>query len=503
MPVDSKRPDLTFIHLNDTYRIDAVEDGTRGGFARVATLVQQLKKDGREVRMLHGGDFLYPSLESQIWAGEQMIEALNYLADLAPLIVVPGNHEFDPRTADSLKQAVRDSRFEWLADNVTFDTGDAGIDASFRNHYVMETAGHRIGVVTLTLTEDGESRPYANIDRDYVAVAERSINALEEKGVDLIFGLTHLLLEDDRKIAALKARHPKLLFITGGHEHEPEFEEGNAATAIIMKGASNARTIWQIDIDFAGDNGLPRVDTQDISIDESIASDAGYQVIADKWRQRLLQTAPFLPAKLGEAAVPLDGREVAIRNDESNLGNFIVDQMRGAFGTPPSDLAFVNSGTLRLDDFIAGDISFEDVGRTFGFSSYLRYMTIRGDDFRALLEAGFRGTGPSKGYFPQVSGFRVCVDRSATEGHRIVQMLVPDGEGWSEIDAERDYLLIAPDYIFRGGDGYDFSKARDVSRPGSELQYLVLDAILVAQAKGEMVGELLNPKSSVWIARQK
>jgi 5'-nucleotidase len=102
MPVDSKRPDLTFIHLNDTYRIDAVEDGTRGGFARVATLVQQLKKDGREVRMLHGGDFLYPSLESQIWAGEQMIEALNYLADLAPLIVVPGNHEVDPRTADSL-----------------------------------------------------------------------------------------------------------------------------------------------------------------------------------------------------------------------------------------------------------------------------------------------------------------------------------------------------------------------------------------------------------------
>jgi hypothetical protein len=72
-------------------------------------------------------------------------------------------------------------------------------------------------------------------------------------------------------------------------------------------------------------------------------------------------------------------------------------------------------------------------------------------------------------------------------------MLVPDGEGWSEIDAERDYLLIAPDYIFRGGDGYDFSKARDVSRPGSELQYLVLDAILVAQANGEMVGELLIP----------
>ena len=37
-------------------------------------------------------------------------------------------------------------------------------------------------------------------------------------------------------------------------------------------------------------------------------------------------------ARVGEAAVPLDAREVTIRNEESNWGNFVVDQMRGAFG---------------------------------------------------------------------------------------------------------------------------------------------------------------------------
>jgi 2',3'-cyclic-nucleotide 2'-phosphodiesterase (5'-nucleotidase family) len=316
---------------------------------------------------------------------------------------------------------------------------------------------------------------------------------LERENVDLVFGLTHLLIEDDQEIARLKASHPKFLFIAGGHEHEPEFKEGSASAAIIMKGASNARTIWQIEVEFSDDDLPPRIETQVISIDESIASDPGYDAIADKWRQRLLETAPFLPAKVGAAALPLDGREVIIRNDESNLGNFIVDQMRTAFGNPPADLAFVNSGTLRLDDFIAGDINFEDIGRTFGFSSYLRYMTIRGGDFRALLEAGYRGVGPSKGYFPQVSGFRVCVDYTRPSGNRIVQMLVPRGSGWAEIEAHRDYVLVAPDYIFRGGDGYDFSQARNASRPGSELQYLVLDAILVAQAKGEKVGEAVNP----------
>lgn len=488
-------PDLTLVHLNDTYRIDAVEDGTRGGLSRVATIVRELKEDGREVRITHGGDFLYPSLESQLWAGEQMVEALNFLHGLAPMLVVPGNHEFDPRTPDSLVAAVRQSQFDWLSDNVAFATGDAGVDAAFQRGFTFSIGDRNIGVFSLTMAEEagGDSRDYASIDTDYVDIAAKQIEALESKGVDFIFGLTHLLLEDDRKIAGLKAAHPSFLFIVGGHEHEPEFEEGDSDTAVIMKGASNARTIWQVNIYFTGGGTLPRVDTTVLSVDETIPLDDDYQLIANRWRQKLLELAPFLESKLGEAAVPLDGREVAMRNDESNLGNFIVDQMRGAFGDPSADLAFVNSGTLRLDDFIAEDITFEDVGRTFGFSSFLRYMTMNGGDFRTLLEAGFRGVGPSKGYFPQVSGFRVCVDRNRPSSNRIVQMLVPAGNGWSEIDAGKDYLVVAPDYIYRGGDGYDFSRARDVSRPGSELQYLVLDAILNAQAKGEKIGKAIDP----------
>jgi len=37
---------LKFIHLNDTYRIDAVEDGNAGGFSRVVTLIRGLQKQG-------------------------------------------------------------------------------------------------------------------------------------------------------------------------------------------------------------------------------------------------------------------------------------------------------------------------------------------------------------------------------------------------------------------------------------------------------------------------
>ncbi len=78
-------PGLTFIHLNDTYRLGAVEDGDKGGLGRVVTVVRELQSRGRDVRILHGGDFLYPSLESQLWGGEQMVDAFNYLDDVAPM----------------------------------------------------------------------------------------------------------------------------------------------------------------------------------------------------------------------------------------------------------------------------------------------------------------------------------------------------------------------------------------------------------------------------------
>jgi len=133
---DSSR--LTFIHLNDTYRVGAVEDGTKGGLGRVVTLIRDLQSEGRDVRILHGGDFLFPSLESQLWSGMQMVDALNYIDDLAPLYAVAGNHEFDPRTPAHLIDAVRASRFDWLGDNYSFNTGEADVDKALNKSFTFE-----------------------------------------------------------------------------------------------------------------------------------------------------------------------------------------------------------------------------------------------------------------------------------------------------------------------------------------------------------------------------
>jgi len=485
---------LTFIHLNDMYRVGAVEDGTKGGFGRVVTVVRGLQAEGREVRVLYGGDLLYPSLESQLWNGLQMVEALNYIDALAPVYFVAGNHEFDRRTPEHLINAMRESEFDWLGDNYRLNTGDAAVDAMLQSRFTFDYEGKTIGIFSLTshVDDGGNDRDYVPIDKNYLDVAERVIEEFESQGADLIIGLTHLYMTTDRQIARLREDHPTLSFIVGGHDHEPEFSALRDDSAAVMKGASNARAIWRIDVSF-DDDGLPQIQVHMLDLGQRVAMDADYEGINQKWRARLLQLYSFLEAKVGEAAFPLDATEETTRSEETAWGNFVVDQMLTAFGEPAADLAFINSGTLRIDDFIADDISFEDIGRTFGFSSFLRYMTISGAEFRQVMEAGYRGAGGSQGYFPQISGFRVCVDRSRETGSRIISLQVPRDDGWQEIDSEKEYTLVVSDFLYGGGDGYELPQDRLVSKPGSELKYLVLDAILRAQAEGSKIGEPVDP----------
>jgi 5'-nucleotidase len=441
------------------------------------------------VHILHGGDFLYPSLESQLWDGLQMVDAMNFIDAVAPLHITSGNHEFDRRGPEQLAAAINASEFDWLGDNYVFKTGDPQADAALKSGFTFSHGDKTVGVFALTLHGDdgGNYRDYIDIDKEYEDVAERAILALEQRGVDVIIGVTHLHMWRDLAIARLKAQHPKLAFVVGGHEHEPQYSRV-ANSAVVMKGASNARVIWQIDVDFDASGGYS-VSEKRIQLDESVPFDPEYEVLADKWNSRLLEKFPFLEARVGMAALPMDVREEQVRSSETSWGNFIVDQMRVAFGEPMADLAFINSGTLRIDDYIEGDIRFEDIGRTFGFSSFLRYTTVTGAEFKRIMEAGYRGGPESQGYFPQVSGFRVCVDRSRNEFDRIVSLQIPTNDGWGEIVDDHEYTLVVPDFLYGGGDGYEIPKDRFASRPGSELKYLVLDAILRAQGLGEAVGE--------------
>ena len=474
------------VQINDVYRIDPVENGSAGGLGRVATLVERTRRETRAPTIiLHAGDFIAPSLESRYFAGLQMIDALNFLHARAPLLAVPGNHEFDERRPETFVGAVKASRFPWLASNVALSTGDAAVDAALRPDTVMTLGGMRVGVFALTFLD--APRTYARADTAYVAIARRKIRALEERGAEIIVGLTHLDLADDRRVAALRREHPRFLWIAGGHEHFLIREQGTDSTALITKGDSNARRVWRVLLGRRG--GAPAVHADSVPLDASIAVDPAYRTqVEQKWRAALLEKLPFFDARIGTSAVALDGTEETVRNAESNWGNWLADQMRTAFPDVRTDAAVLNGGAIRIDDTFQGPIRWEHLARTFGFPTRVALVWLRGRDLReTLLERSVSG-GRGEGRFLQVSGLRFTFDRRREPGQRVTRVEMREGDGWAPLDDARVYVVAVPDYLYGGGDGYHFKdRAILTVPPGPELRLIAFEALTNAFSRGESI----------------
>ena len=479
------RPAAAFIQLNDVYRIDAVENGRVGGLGRVVTAAERARRTGLPVRVLHAGDFIAPSLESRYFAGRQMIDALNFLHARAPMIVVPGNHEFDERRPAMLAGAIKASRFPWLANNVRLNTGDAQADARLGTDTIIDAGGMRVGIFTLTFLD--APREYATMDSAYVAIAERQIRELEQQGAEAIIGLTHLDLAVDRQIAALRAAHPKLVWIAGGHEHFLIHHPLTDSTAAITKGDSNARRIWQVVLGRRG--GAPAVRADSIVLDAGVPVDPTYQrQVQAKWTDSLRAKIPFFDQVIGRSATRMDAAEETVRDAESAWGNWLADVMRRAYPDIPADVAVLNGGAIRIDDAIEGDIRWEHLARTFGFPTRVGLVWLRGRDLReTVLERGVSG-GRGEGRFLQVSGLRFTFDRTLPAGRRVTGVDIRRGDAWEPLDDARVYVVAVPDYLMGGGDAYTFHNRAIMSvPPGPDLRLMAFDALAAAYAAGQPI----------------
>ncbi|HYH78271.1 MAG TPA: 5'-nucleotidase C-terminal domain-containing protein [Longimicrobium sp.] len=478
-------PTLSVLQLNDVYRIDAVQNGQAGGLGRVVTLAHQAKAAGTETMVFHAGDAIAPSLESRYFGGLQMVAALNHLHAAAPLLFVPGNHEFDERRQGSFVAAVKASRFPWLAGNLALSTGDDAVDRALgRDTLLVTRGGLKVGVFTLTFIDS--PRDWARADSAFVQDAERMIAALERRGAEVIVGLTHLDRATDREISRLRRRHPRFAWISGGHEHYRLSDPLSDSTALITKGQSNARGIWRVTLSRAGRRGMATAEA--IAIDSTIAIDPGYQAqVADVWQARLLERVPFLNAVIGRSETMMDATEETVRNAESAWGNWLADQMRTAFPSIRTDAAVLNGGAMRVDDAFGDTLRWEHLARTFGFPTRVALVTLRGSEVKAMLENGVSG-GQGEGRFLQLSGLKVAFDRSRPDGQRVLDVQVQRDSAWAPLAADGTYVVAVPDYLYGGGDRYTFA-ARAVAKvePGPDLKLIAFDALSAAYARGQAI----------------
>jgi len=478
--------ELIIIQLNDIYRLDAVRAGKRGGLARVVSLLRQLKAQNPQVpvMVLHAGDFLSPSLESNVFHGAQMIDAMNFINEVAPLYVVPGNHEFDYSETDKayLTDAILKSKFPWIVSNV--DRSDPAVLPTLRDntrtHIVIPFDRVKLGVFGLTIdgAQGGKDRSYGPISGDYARIAATEIQQLEDEGADVVVGLTHLNIGDDHELAKLKQQHSRFRWIAGGHEHTLNREPSSAGTALITKGDSNARTVWKISIVKSGSNFDVREES--VVIDESIQSDPAFtRDVENFYRAKLREDRAYMDTVVAPIANRCyDGTEEAVRDRESDWGDFLTDTMRTAFKGVTADVAVLNGGSIRIDDTICDRITFENLERTFAYETPVVLIKLKGADLKKYVLEESANSKRGDGRFLQVSGVSFRRDSSATGSDVLKDLQLQSGRGSTPFIDTKTYVVAVNKYIFDCGDGYKFRQlVTDYIPAGADLRALTYAAL--------------------------
>lgn len=424
---------LQFLLVNDVYQIepDAQE---RGGLARLASLVRQLRRETPHTLFVLAGDTLSPSLLSSFFRGRHMVEAWNAMGlDAAAF----GNHEFDFGPA-VLAERMAESRFLWIGSNVLERATSRPFGGAAR-WMRRDFDGARVGLVGLT-TLDTAVTSNAGPEVIFRPPAREAQAAFADMGpVDLRVAITHLELNRDRELAAALPLH----LILGGHDHDPIVEE--QGSVLILKAGAEAvnlgQVIYQLGCDarpIARQHRLIPVDRSLAPAEDVAAIAARYAALADR----------ELAVPVTSTPVPLDARETALRSQPSPLGHFVAEAMRERLD---AEIGLLNGGAIRGNRVIpAGPLTRGDFRALLPFDNTLVLLEVTGSALRQALERSVGALPRPAGHFLQTAGLRYDVDADRHPGQRVSAIEVQG----APLDPARAYRVAVPDFLARGGDGY-------------------------------------------------
>ncbi len=222
----AKGRQLLILHTNDTHSCvlplnpnlaDTMLAG-RGGFLRRAAMIDQMRKEDKDLLLLDSGDFSQGSPYYTMFKGDVETELMNIMGYDAATI---GNHEFD-FGLENMARIFRKAKFPIVCANYDF-TGTV-VEGLVKPYVIIKRKGVRIGIFGLSPKLDGlvmastcAGVRYSDPIKTANAVADKLKN--EEK-CDVVICLSHLGWDEaglnDMEMIA-KTRNIDL--VLGGHSH--------------------------------------------------------------------------------------------------------------------------------------------------------------------------------------------------------------------------------------------------------------------------------------------
>ena len=472
--------DYTPFTLND--------DKTRGGFARLATLIaarKDARKDQGPVLILDGGDYsmgtAFGAAIRETGGELQLLSRMGYDATTF------GNHDFDlgpDGTAQAITVAAKAGQCPMIvASNTDFSANDptlAGLqrlakDGLVRRHFVIERGGIRFGLFGLLgkeaqfYTDGAGAVKFA----DAIESAREMVKLLREtEKADVVIALSHGGMEKgkdgrftDGEDVHLPKAVPGIDIVIGAHSHTELYEPVmvNGRTPVVQTG-KYCENLGELVITLDGDKLT--VDSYQLHpIDDSIAGD---RTIADEIERFKKTVTAVVFASRGYsvdqplAVVPQDLPNTFTDIAASTpLANLITDAFRKA---TKADIGFNANGTMRsglmhgksgvqtvYDVFAVAPLGAGVLDKTAGSTMVTAWFT--GHELKSLLEFFLIDNPAHPGeYFPRASGMRFYYDPARPQFDVVTAIELGDlDRGYRAIDItgkdERLYSLSCSLYV--------------------------------------------------------
>ncbi|MFM9960589.1 MAG: bifunctional metallophosphatase/5'-nucleotidase [Planctomycetaceae bacterium] len=480
MIAPSPTSDYTPFSLND--------DKTRGGYARLATLIATRKaacKDLGPVLILDAGDYsmgtAFAAAIRETGGELQLMARMGYDATTF------GNHDFDlgpDGTAQAIAVAAKAGRLPAVvASNTTFEGNDptlAGFqrlakEGTLRRYIVIERGGMRFGIFGLLGKEaqfyTGGAAPAKFTNP--VETAKEMVKILREtEKVDVIIALSHGGMtkgEDGRFIDGEDVQLPKAVpgidVVIGSHSHTELHEPiiVNGRTPVVQTG-KYGENLGELVISLDGDK-LTVESYKLHPVDDTVAGDKGMADEIEALKKTVTKVAFASrgyridqPLAIAPRDIPNTFTDIAA---STLLANLCTDAFRQA---TKADIGLTANGMMR-SGFIKGKSGVQTVYDVFAIAplgagvldttagSTLVTGYFTGQELKNMVEFFIVDNPAHPGeYFPRTSGMRFRYDSSRPQFDVVTAIELGDlDRGYKAIDITgkdtRLYSLSTPLYL--------------------------------------------------------
>ena len=275
---------LTVLHTNDQHsRIEPFDSSysrnpNQGGFARRATLIQQIRSQEKNVLLLDAGDIFQGTPYFNFYGGELEFKLMSMMGyDAATM----GNHDFD-NGLDGFLKALPNAKFPFITSN--YDFSNTILDGKTEKYKIFKKDGIKVGLFGVGIELDGLVGKKQYQETKYlnpVEIAQHYADFLrKEKGCDLVICLSHIgfdYRDDADKISdkKLAAQTDNIDLILGGHTHtflpEPQsFINKSGKNVLVNQVGWAGLLLGRIDFYFDKNKSLQNISWNNQVIDDSI-----------------------------------------------------------------------------------------------------------------------------------------------------------------------------------------------------------------------------------------